>query len=706
MGMGEHLFVAATRCFFEDFVLLGFARMKRFSYFRDSRFPVCEILLAIGLLACSVPGAAANERSNSSVPKLIVAKTGAEGRAVTLKVAGGGVYFWDLDGDGQFERRASRVSKVYEDSGTYTVKYRRAKKNARFATKVRSSGTSTRKVRVQNVAPTASISPSSYQSETGVAVTLSGSASDPSPADQEAGFTFRWRFGDGTEASGYNLANPSHMYSAPGTYQVKLRVVDQDGGVSAAASATVVVVASSASAPPTATPTSTPVAPTATPTPQPTPTSTPGSVATVKVNPTELVGQIIENPGMGWQSCDKVNTSGQDAQGFKNKVAYIKYYWKDLEPSEGNYYWTVFDQRVTQARNSGQKVAFRIVVVDNLVSAPSWLRDAGASGTYFSYYGDGTRWTPHFDDPIFRQKHFNFLQALGQRYNGHPDIDSVDIGTVGLWGEWHFGETTPSVPMPSTAGKELIIDKYFQYFPDTPLVAQLEDEHALEYAVQRGAGFRGDCLGNMNWQNRISPPGMYEQRIAGANAGEAWRTAPVQFEACWTIQYWVNQGWDVNYIFNWALSKHMSAFHNKNSPVPSSALPAVNAMLLRIGYRYVLHEIQHELYAQSGGMLNLSMSWENKGVAPSYGNYVLGVQLRNAQGAVVGTIATSTQVKNWMPGTFALDQAITLPSGLAPGEYTVAIGIIDPVSQQPKVQLASAGKDSNGWYPYTSVIVQ
>ncbi len=51
--------------------------------------------------------------------------------------------------------------------------------------------------------------------------------------------SYAWNFGDGT---GANIANPSHSYSAVGTYSVTLRVTDNRGAASALASTTATVV--------------------------------------------------------------------------------------------------------------------------------------------------------------------------------------------------------------------------------------------------------------------------------------------------------------------------------------------------------------------------------------------------------------------------------------------------------------------------------
>jgi hypothetical protein len=260
--------------------------------------------------------------------------------------------------------------------------------------------------------------------------------------------------------------------------------------------------------------------------------------------------------------------------------------------------------------------------------------------------------------------------------------------------------------MPSQSSLNQIIDKYFEYFPSIPKVAQLEHEESLRYAVQRGAGIRGDCLGNMQWQNRVSPPGMYDMRIDAAQAHDAWKNGPVIFETCWTIDYWVNQGWDLRRIFDWALDNHVSAINNKNRAVPASAMSEVQRFLRRMGYRYVLRELQTPQSARAGERITVSMEWENVGVSPSYGNQRLAFQLRNASGAQVAKSTTNTAVRKWMPGALAVDESFTIPSGLPAGNYTLAVGIVDPQTGNPAVQLAISGRDNNGWYPLTTIRVQ
>lgn len=64
-----------------------------------------------------------------------------------------------------------------------------------------------------------------YAGQVGSPITLAGTASDPSPVDQNS-LRYRWEFGDGAAADGPVV---SHTYSQAGSYVARLIVTDKDG---------------------------------------------------------------------------------------------------------------------------------------------------------------------------------------------------------------------------------------------------------------------------------------------------------------------------------------------------------------------------------------------------------------------------------------------------------------------------------------------
>ncbi|WP_165250234.1 PKD domain-containing protein [Paludisphaera soli] len=132
---------------------------------------------------------------------------------------------------------SSTPSHRYEDSGAYTATLTVTDAQGR-------SATARRAVTVLDVAPTVSLS-APTSAGPGTAVPFSASATDPSPLDRAAGFTYNWRFGDGATGTG---ASPTHVYASPGTYTVSVTATSWDGVVSQAATSVLQVSGMSVSA--------------------------------------------------------------------------------------------------------------------------------------------------------------------------------------------------------------------------------------------------------------------------------------------------------------------------------------------------------------------------------------------------------------------------------------------------------------------------
>jgi virginiamycin B lyase len=100
-------------------------------------------------------------------------------------------------------------------------------------------------ITVNNVAPSASLSGpiDGFQGVSEQERTLVVNATDPSPVDQAAGFTFNLNWGDGTTdaLSGPSGTEASHVYAKPGNYTASLTATDKDGGVSGPASQPMII---------------------------------------------------------------------------------------------------------------------------------------------------------------------------------------------------------------------------------------------------------------------------------------------------------------------------------------------------------------------------------------------------------------------------------------------------------------------------------
>ncbi len=416
---------------------------------------------------------------------------------------------------------------------------------------------------------------------------------------------------------------------------------------------------------------------------------------------------LLANPGMGWQTFHHFANEDENLAGLPSTSAYFRFYWRDVEPAEGQIDFAKFDDLLARAHQAGQKLAFRLMcagTTKDYMYVPQWLKDKGCPG--FEYQRNGPKhWVPDMDSPIFQQAHFRLIRELGKRYDGHPDLDLLDIGSVGLWGEWHMSGT--GVDLPTLETRLAIIDLYCDAFPKTPKVMLIGDEQGMKHAVGKGCGWRADCLGDMGGFSKTwnHMEGFYPQQIAKTGAAQAWQVAPVAFETCWDMRKWKQEGWDIGYIFDYALKYHVSYLNNKSAPIPQGTRHEVERLLRKIGYRLVLRRLEHQKSAAPGSSLPISMVWENVGVAPPYRDYFLAFRLIDMATKKASTFVTDTSIKGWLPGKTPITASLKLPPDAPSTQYELALAIVDPDTKQPAIRLAIEGRAEDGWYPLSRIDV-
>ena len=423
----------------------------------------------------------------------------------------------------------------------------------------------------------------------------------------------------------------------------------------------------------------------------------------------KVIDDVLYNPGMGFTT---MRAFDGDVPGYpRSTLSYWRWYWEEIEPENGAFRWDVIDGTLETARSRGQRVAIRLMPANGDLGAPRWYRDLGVAG--FEYVPEANvgsekkNWMPDHNDPNYLKYMGRLVENFGRRYDGHPDVDHVDIGSLGHWGEWHFAFVKPR-PTVRPEVRRALVDIYLDHFKKTPLVMLIGGGEDLAYAVSRGAGWRAGCLGDLgywgpHWNHMKD---RYQQALDEAGANEAWRRAPVALEACGVMQKWADEGYDVEFIFNEALRWRCSIFNNKSSPIPPRWWGATERFLKRMGYRLVLRHVTHPLKVRAGEGLRIDSEWENVGVAPPYRGYVIALELRppsrrTTEGAVRFT--SDADVRAWLPGRYEVCFAHQVPPDLKPGRYLLALALLDPHTGRPAVHLAVEGRDSQGWYGLSEI---
>jgi Domain of unknown function (DUF4832) len=316
---------------------------------------------------------------------------------------------------------------------------------------------------------------------------------------------------------------------------------------------------------------------------------------------------------------------------------------------------------------------------------------------------DGIVWQPDFGDPFYLKYWGELVAAAGVRYDGHPYLDSVDVSSVGYWGEgW-------SPYMPDFPHQKALIDIYLEAFKRTPLLMNFDEPRALTYGTEKGAGWRLDCLGDMRTSSDDAyfPAEMldiYPQQIVRSGIQDVWKRSPVSLEVCWVPGYWKEQGWDVEYILNQALRWHVSSLNVKSSAIPPEWKKPFDEFQKKMGYRFVLRRLEYPKAVKAGHMMPVKMWWFNAGVAPVYHDYSLDLEFRSAEAH--GVVHTFADIRKWLPGDSIYESTLHVPEMLRPGRYSVRVALLDLRTGQPAIRLAIEGREADGWYDLGAIIVE
>ena len=117
----------------------------------------------------------------------------------------------------------------------------------------------------------------------------------------------------------------------------------------------------------------------------------------------------------------------------ESATAYFRWTWAELEPERGVLREDLIDNTMQTAALLGASLGIRVMTIsEGGMGVPEWLIEApmGATGEWI----DGTFW-PDIRNPVYLTEHQQLLERIAARYDGHPILDHVDIGTVGCWGE-------------------------------------------------------------------------------------------------------------------------------------------------------------------------------------------------------------------------------------------------------------------------------
>ena len=466
------------------------------------------------------------------------------------------------------------------------------------------------------------------------------------------------------------------------------------------------------------------------------------------LTPLQDAARVLVNPHKGWyhhfpdnhpnkyqiaRDADLLEFPGMDH-------IYVRLAWAYLEPKEGAFDWAVIDRVIEKWTAHGLGIAFRISCketstdrIEQQFATPRWVMEAGAQGGYFrsgQEVGSDGPWEPVFDDPIFLAKLDTFLAAFAARYDRQPWVRYVDIGSIGDWGEGHTH--SGSRKDYSFAARKQHVDLHLKHFKRAPLVISDDFVYALKDQAERQALHQHILTNGISYRDDSILVNGY---LAGASDrftvrspeffADAYLRTPTVFElehygAVKRLGNWearpgspvakFGKGKKGPDYFRGAIELlHATyiGYHGDAREWLTDNPELTKELLNRCGYWLFPKSIELPPTLVAGSRVPLTLTMENRGVAPPYAPYELRVKLSHAGDRVVRPLATGC--KSWLPGVpVSSRHQLPLPSDLKPGDYDLAIALFDLTGGKERpveFALKASVRDPEGYYKLASVPV-
>ena len=341
----------------------------------------------------------------------------------------------------------------------------------------------------------------------------------------------------------------------------------------------------------------------------------------------------------------------------KCSVAYFRVLWKEFEPNENEYNYAFIYDILDKVSKNNQTLMFRLMPHSTRVTddVPKWLK----SKIDCPARPQGKRVKDSPSDPKFLEYFARAIKAFAKEFDTHPALSFMDISYAGAWGEGC------SSNLFTEEQNKKFVDVYKNSFKKTRLISQVAESNLTKYLNESvDVGVRADCIGHPELTFEMVPSQF-------SRTGEFWQKAHVSFESYWWLGEWQRKGWDIDKILKTMLFYHVSTFNAKSLPIPWAWKDKIDRFIDKMGYHFVINEVEFNDNATNGESFNIKLGIENVGVAPIYYNIPLNIKLKGEKEI---TIKTEVDITKWLPGTISEDISVKIPNDLK-GKYQVQVGI-------------------------------
>ncbi len=390
-------------------------------------------------------------------------------------------------------------------------------------------------------------------------------------------------------------------------------------------------------------------------------------------------------------------------------VVYTRYNWSDLQTEEGKFDFTLIDQGIKDCEKLNKKFAFGVMCAnvsdsDNPYITPKFVFDKGAK--YYKGGENGNQFIPDWEDEIFLKYVDEFVNALGEKYNGNSNIAFIDIRSYGNFGEQHlFGldvldEETGKIDEDYTWKNRIepkflrdrYIKPYMNAFPDTLLVIPWgEDEFnsVYEELIDEGVSLRRD--GICTYTNGLD------------NCSKTYGKVPLIFEYAKSYSQYTKEQ------FNSKLEEAIEIAKPSYIELDKEWYSDENQeyckeLANRIGYYFRLKKASYYNKLHLNSETTIDLDFRNDGITPISEDAKVYIGFLNENNELIKKYETSLNPKTWEPGKTVTESIKITLNDIQAGSYKLAVGLYqNETDENPTYLLGSEGKTGNNWYVFGDI---
>jgi hypothetical protein len=321
---------------------------------------------------------------------------------------------------------------------------------------------------------------------------------------------------------------------------------------------------------------------------------------------------------------------------------------------------------------------------------------------YASCDGDGPGRAPDWNHANLKPQLEQLIDALDARYDGDPRITAIQVGLLGLWGEWHQSGC-PALE-PGATVKQAVRDRYAAMVTVTPLqtrYSRATDVGNTEFAFHEDyfPSFTGACNQFPTPMPLCSDDGDWNLEWAFAHqspgARDNWQSNPVSGESPLAAQknVWVTRQADIETLIR---TYHLSFLGPAGKHEEAGFASALVPIRRTLGYNLHLDLVDFPA-SLSAGSFGASATLFNSGSAPPYHDFALRLELVDAGGVSRWSGSFAQDPRDSLPNTaFNLSHSFTLPADVPDGSYSLRASLPALASGRPPIVLQSTPRDANG----------